>query len=154
MTEQVDNGSDGVRPRVPMWIATISVIVALVSASVLVYLLYKETRGPGEILREFARRVDRHDCEGSYDLLDPGLRSSVPEETWCSEVLTAVDESLDADFALERAVLEGDVAFVDVSGVTWTEWVLSRHGERSWRIAGTPMGGPFGDYVLPGEFSP
>lgn len=140
MSEQVDNGSDSVRPRVPMWIATVSVIVALASASALVYLLYKETRGPGEILREFARRVDRHDCEGSYDLLDESVRADITEEPWCTDLLPLVDEGIDSDFDLEQAVLEGDTARLEISGVPITDWELARFGERSWRVVG-PAGG-------------
>ncbi len=140
MSDPADHGDDRARPHVPMWIALVSVIVALISASVLVYLLYKETKGPGEILREFARRVDRHDCEGSYELLDEEIRGDLSEDQWCSELLPSVDAELDADFNLEHAVLQGDTAEVEVSGVALTRWELRRFGERSWRVVGPPQG--------------
>ncbi len=136
-----ENGSGRVRPRLPFWIAIVSVIVALLSASVLVYVLYKETKGPGEILREFARRVDRHDCEGSYELLDEGVRTEIGEEVWCTDVLPAVDGQIDSDFDLEQAVLDGDVARLQVSGVAVEDWLLRRFGERSWRVEGPADGG-------------
>lgn len=142
MTDRVDDGDDRARPRVPLWIATVSVIVALVSASVLVYVLYKETRGPGEILREFARRVDRRDCGGSYELLDKQVRAGFTEEQWCTQMLDPVDQGLDADFDLESAFLEDDVFEVRISGVELTTWQLRRFGERSWRVLGAPQGFP------------
>ena len=125
-----------------MWIAIVSVLVALISASALVWLLYQETKGPGEILREFARRVDRHDCAGSYELLDQSVRAHVSEEQWCTQMIDSVDAGLDADFDLESAFLEDDVFEVEISGVELTTWRLRRFGERSWRVVGPPEGLP------------
>jgi hypothetical protein len=137
MTEpQPANG----RPRLPLWIAIGSIVVAVASVSVLVLVLYEETKGPAEILREFARRVDRGDCEGSYDLLHEEVQATIPASTWCEEMIAAVDEGIDSDFDLEQAILEGDTAEVTVSGVDLTEWELRRFGERSWRVVGPPDG--------------
>lgn len=130
------------RPRLPLWIAILSIVLALIAGSVLIYVLYKETKGPGEILREFARRVDRHDCEGSYELLDKGVREGLTEEQWCTQTLPPLDDGLDADFTLEHAVLEGDTAEVEISGVELTTWRLNRFGKRSWRVVGPPDGLP------------
>jgi hypothetical protein len=130
------------RPRLPLWIAVLSIVLALISASILVYVLYKETKGPGEILREFARRIDRNDCAGSYDLLSEGVRAGFSGDRWCSQTVLALDELLDADFTVERAVLEGDTAEVKISGVELTDWRLSRYGQRSWRVLGPSEGFP------------
>lgn len=135
-----DNGYRSARPRLPIGIAIASIVIALIAGSALVYVLYRETRGPGEILREFARRVDRHDCEGSYDLLAPSVRLQIPEEGWCSEFLAEVDENLDSHFTLEQAVLKGDIARIEISGVGYTSWRLKRFGERSWRVVGPEEG--------------
>lgn len=140
--EPAPNGSRRTRPHLPLWVAIASIVIAIASASILVYVLYKETRGPGEILREFARRIDRNDCAGSYELLDEGIRSSLTGDQWCTQVLPEIDASLDANFTLERAVLQGDVAHVEISGVSETTWQLSRFGERSWRVVGPPEGLP------------
>jgi hypothetical protein len=133
---------DRSRPRLPTWIAIVSIVLALIAGSVLVYVLYKETKGPGEILREFARRVDRNDCAGSYDLLSEGVRAGFSGEQWCTRTLPVVDQQLNADFTLERTVLEGDIAEVEISGVELTEWRLDRFGQRSWRVIGPPEGLP------------
>jgi hypothetical protein len=130
------------RPRLPLWIPVVSAVVAVASVSVLLLVLYEETKGPAEILREFARRVDRSDCQGSYELLDESVRDGMSEEQWCTQSLPPVDEGLDADFDLESAFLENDVYEVEISGVELTTWRLHRFGERSWRVLGTPEGLP------------
>jgi hypothetical protein len=130
-----------VAPRLPLGIAIGSIVIALVSMTLLILLLYEETRGPVEILREFARRVDRADCAGSYDLLDVGVQT-FSEDEWCAGVLPATDEGIDADFRFERAVLEGNVYDVEISGVRLISWRLIRHGERSWRVLGPSEGFP------------
>lgn len=140
--EPAEKGTRRPRSHVPLWIAIASIVIAIIAASILVYVLYKETRGPGEILREFARRVDRNDCAGSFDLLDEGVRSGLTGDEWCTQILPSLDAGLDADFTLERAVLQGDVASVEISGVEITSWQLSRFGERSWRVVGPAEGLP------------
>jgi hypothetical protein len=138
-----ENGYRRGRPGLPTGIVIAAVVIALVAVSLLLLLLYRETRGPGEILREFARAVDDGDCTGSYELLDAGVQAEIGEDVWCSG-LAAVDGSIDADFALERAVLEGDQAEVHVSGVPVEAWRLRRYGERSWRVLGPEGGFPAG----------
>jgi hypothetical protein len=94
--------------------------------------------------------VDRGDCAGSYDLLDAGIQSTVTEDDWCTAVLPSLDANLDAHFTLERAVLQGDVAEVEISGVVHETWRLRRFGERSWRVVGPESGFQF--VALEGEF--
>jgi hypothetical protein len=113
-----------------------SVLVALVAVSGLIAVLYRETRGPGEILRRFAEALDVGDCDGAFGLLHESVAADLSQEAWCGESLPALDTELDADFRMERTVLEGDVARVEVSGVPTTTWLLRRHGERSWRVVG------------------
>ena len=134
-----ENGYPRGRPGLPIGIVIVSIVVALVAVSGLIALLYRETRGPGEILREFARRVDEGDCTGSYDLLAESVRGQVPEDQWCRRV-PAIDQEIDAGFRIERAVLTGDHATVHISGPAADEWVLERYGQRSWRVLGPPEG--------------
>ena len=133
------NGDRRSAPRLPTGLIAASVAIALLSVSGLIYLLYRETRGPGEILRRFAEAVDARDCAASYDLLHEDVQT-IEEEQWCERLLASVDEQIDAGFTLERAVLEGDIARVEISGTATTTWELRRHGERSWRVLG-PEGG-------------
>jgi hypothetical protein len=136
MTSPDENGDQRGRARLPTGVVVASVILALLAVSGLLLLLYRETRGPGEILRQFAEAVDDGDCQGSYELLDGRARAAVDETQWCNEVLPTVDEQIDADFDLEQAVLQGDQAEVHVTGVPVTVWRLQRFGERSWRVLG------------------
>jgi hypothetical protein len=134
------NGSRSPGPRLPTGIILAAVIVALVAVSGLILALYRETRGPGEILRRFAEAVDAGDCEASYDLLHGIARAGIEEDAWCDRALPEVDPMIDADFGMERAILEGDRARVEISGAPATVWILGRHGDRSWRVI-EPEGG-------------
>ena len=140
--EPGENGHRTATPRIPLWIAIGSTVIALASLSVLILLLYRETRGPGEILRRFATAVDEGDCPASYDLLDQSVQAQLTEEEFCAQMFPSLDASLDADFTVERAVLQEDVATVEISGVGLTEWQLRRYGERSWRVIGPEPGFP------------
>jgi hypothetical protein len=139
-TPEEQDGYQRGRARLPTGVVVASVIIALLAVSGLLLLLYQETRGPGEILRQFAEAVDDGDCRGSYELLDGRARAAVDETRWCDEVLPTVDEQIDADFDLEQAVLQGDQAEVHVSGVPVTVWRLQRFGDRSWRVLGPGEG--------------
>ena len=145
MEQSSEAGQGRARARLPIGIFLISAVVALAAVSGLIYLLYQETRGPGEILRDFARHVDDGDCPGSYELLDETVRSQIDESAWC-EALPTVDEQIDADFDVEQAVLQGDESEVQVTGVATEVWRLRRFGERSWRVLGPEEG-----FVLSGE---
>lgn len=136
-----ENGFRRGRPRVPTGVVVSAVLIALLVVSGLILLLYRETRGPGEILRRFARTVDQADCGGSYELLDGSVRAAIDEPRWCAEVLPVVDGQIDEDFDLEQATLQGDQAEVHVTGVAVRVWQLRRFGERSWRVLGPAEGG-------------
>lgn len=133
------NGFRWPRTGLPLRLLVLAVVLALVIVSGLIALLYEETRGPGEVLRQFAREVDSADCEGSYELLDESVRAEFDQERWC-EIQIEVDRIIDADFTLEQAVLQADTAILMISGSTQHTWELSRFGERSWRVLGPPGG--------------
>jgi hypothetical protein len=136
-----ENGYRRGRPRLPTGVIVAAIVIALLAVSGLLFLLYRETRGPGEILRRFAQAVDDGDCAGSYELLDERLRRDVAEDMWCAS-LPSVDEQIDADFDLDRAVLQEDEAEVHISGAGAEVWRLRRYGERSWRVLGPDGGFP------------
>lgn len=142
-TPPAPNGAVRWRPVVPTALVIASVVVAVGAASGLVYLLYNRTVGPGEVLRQFARRVDAGDCAGSYRMLAPVEAAAISQETWCGAI-DRVDAAIDADFDLERAVLQGDVAALHVSGGEVGVWRLERQGN-SWRVLvpARQLGPPF-----------
>jgi hypothetical protein len=106
--------------------------VAVVAVSGLLFLLYTRTTGPGEVLREFLEQVEAGDCQSTYELLDPSLR--IDPETWC-ENLRVLSEQVDSRFAVQRVVLEEQIAFVRVRNPdgTGAVWRL-RRVDRSWRV--------------------
>jgi hypothetical protein len=140
-TSSTPDGAVRWRPVLPTAVVVTAIVVAMGAVSGLIFLLYQETRGPGEILRQFAQAVDEGDCPGSYDLLDESVQTRTTEEAWCQR-LPQVDRHLDADFTLDRAVLLGDEAIVRVSDGEIEAWTLRRFGERSWRVVG-PEDGSF-----------
>jgi hypothetical protein len=139
--------ADGVvrwRPVLPTSVVVIAIVIAVGAMTGLILLLYRETRGPGEILRQFAQTVDGGDCSGSYELLDDSVQAAVSEEAWCDR-LPQVDGQLDADFTVEQAVLEGDVAVVHIEDAPTESWTLQRFGQRSWRVVGPGEGESFAE---------
>lgn len=131
-----ENGQPRWRPAIPTALVVVSMAVALVAVSALIYVLFRETVGPGEVLRNFAERLADEDCPGSYDLLDASVRSSIAEDEWCGEV-PALADRLPPEFEIERVVLEGTDARVEVSGAGTTAgaWFLRREGG-SWAVLG------------------
>lgn len=135
------NGAAAWRPTLPTAIVVLSVAVALVAVSGLLYLLYTRTTGPGQVLRSFIEEVEAGDCRGSYALLDPSLR--IDPDTWC-ENLPDLGAQVDSRFGVLRVLLEKDVALVRVrdSDGARAVWQLGRHG-RSWRVLGPLTGVEF-----------
>jgi hypothetical protein len=133
------NGFRWPKTGLPLWVLAVAVVLAVGIVSGLIALLYEETQGPGEILREFADAVDDSQCDHSYELLDESVRSRIAEDTWCDR-LSEVDRLIDGSFALEQAVLKRDTAVLTITGSVEPTWRLRRFGERSWRVLGPPEG--------------
>lgn len=106
--------------------------VAVVAVSGLLFLLYTRTTGPGEVLRDFLERVEAGDCHSSYEMLDASVR--IDPQTWC-DGLAVLAEQVDSQFAVQRVVLEGEIALVRVRNPDGTRavWRL-RRVDRSWRV--------------------
>lgn len=139
------NGERGWRPVVPTTVVVMAVLIALVAVSGLIYLLFQETVGPGQVLRDFSRRVEVQDCPGSFELLDPEIAGMIGQDLWC-DGLQELSQDINPGFSIERVVLEGELARIDIDGegVTPASWFLSRDG-RSWLVRGVT-----GDVAFPG----
>lgn len=136
------------QPRLPIGIVVASLVLAVGVVSVLIYVLYLRTTGPGQVLRSFYEEVAAGDCEGSFDLLSTGLQAQVDQEAYCGWV----DErrGTSTEFAVETGYF-GEIASSTVlprePGTDLNEeltWTLERSG-RTWRIAAFPddLGPPF-----------
>lgn len=135
------NGPATRRPTLPPTLIVVSMVVALVAVTGLLYLLYTRTTGPGEVLRDFMEAVEVGDCQVTYGMLDPSLQ--IDPDTWC-EHLGELGDQVDSQFAVRRVVLEEDVAAVRIRNPDGTRavWRLRRDG-RSWRVLGPVTGVEF-----------
>lgn len=140
-SEPGPNGAARWRPSLPTGLVVGATVVALLAVSGLIYLLYNRTRGPAEVLRDFAEAVDAADCEAAYDLLSESSRASIDQETFCASQMPSIDEDLSADFTLDRVVYHRTTQTADLT-VTSPEsgpWRLERHGN-TWRLVLEPAG--------------
>jgi hypothetical protein len=75
----VPEGGDGgwrdQRPRLPWVITATSLVVAVGAVSLLIFVLYRQTTGPGEVARDFLDAVRSGDCEAAADLGVDAFRS-------------------------------------------------------------------------------
>jgi hypothetical protein len=72
-------GGDGAwryqRPRLPWIVTATSLVVAVGAVSLLIYVLYRETTGPGEVARDFLEAVRSGDCEAAAELAEEAFGS-------------------------------------------------------------------------------
>jgi hypothetical protein len=72
-------GGDGAwryqRPRLPWIITAASLVVAVGAVSLLIFVLYRQTTGPGEVARDFLEAVRSGDCEATADLSIEAFRA-------------------------------------------------------------------------------
>ena len=129
------NGTPRWRPGLPTGLFVLSIVVAIVAVTGLIYLLYNRTQGPAEVLRDFARAADRGDCEAAYELLDERVREGLDQGTFCTLRFATVDEGLDAGFTLDRVVYHQSTQTADVTitNAGIETWRLKRHGN-TWRV--------------------
>lgn len=135
------------RPAVPTTVVLVSVLVALVAVSGLLVVLFQRTTGPGEVLRDFSRRLEADDCGGSYDLLAPSVRNVVPEDEWCG-LVPALAADLDPRFTIGARSFHEGIATIEVGGegTAPATWVL-RRSDGSWAVLGV-VAGPV-DFPVP-----
>jgi hypothetical protein len=79
-----DDASRYQRPRLPWIITFTSLVVAVGAVSLLIFILYRQTTGPGEVARDFLEAVRSGDCEAAADLGVDAFRSQALNR--CPEV--------------------------------------------------------------------
>jgi hypothetical protein len=145
------------RSSIPLVVVAGALVVAVAAVSVLIFVLFKKTTGPGQVVRAYYSAVAARDCGAAYGDLAPAVRARVSRGRFCDalagsgpsptgvviETVTGCGEP-PARFALVRVrELGSGAASSDV------EWELVRIGG-SWRISAFPAGrGPLQD--LPPE---
>lgn len=140
--------------------AVLSIVVAVGLTSVLLFLLFRGTTGPGEQLRTFYSTVNAGDCTAAYELLTPSLQEQLAGEAAFCTATQPVEGSLTmSDVTVASVLLEGDtgkIAAVTIEGdpraatggegqttVTWRmvkegdAWLLEEF-PRTWTALGLP----------------
>lgn len=138
----LDGGGRWPRAALPTTIVIVSVVVALASVSGLLYLLFRQTTGPGPVLRDFVQRVEDGDCAGSYDLIHPSV--GLTEGAWCSS-LAQVAAQVDPGYEVEQMVFDPKrgVAQLTISSPEGESvWALRRE-DRDWLVLGAVEGVDF-----------
>ncbi|HZA61168.1 MAG TPA: hypothetical protein VE754_05720 [Actinomycetota bacterium] len=131
------------RPVIPTTLLIVAIIVAVGSASGLIWVLFNKTEGPGPVLRSFAERLRDEDCPGSYALLDVSVRRRFSQDSWC-EIVVPLRDRLDPGFEVREMLLKEGVAELSIRGrlSTLTEVWRLRKIDATWRVLGPARGFP------------
>lgn len=76
----LEGGGDATRyqrPRLPWIITATSLVVAVGAVSLLIFILYRQTTGPGEVARDFVEGLQAGDCERVARVSVPGLAADL-----------------------------------------------------------------------------
>ena len=142
----VRNGWLPRRPAVPLVVVIVSILVAVAAASVLIYVLFKSTSGPGQTLRRYYDAVAADDCGKAYgDLSDP-LQHSISKDRFCTAV-HGVRGNVPTSVTIQTVTGCGEPP-AQFAKVTITEhgpsatpqpvvWHMVRQGD-DWRVASFP----------------
>ena len=129
------------KPAIPNWVVFVAVAVAVLAVSALIWVLFQETTGPGEIVHRYYGAAASGDCETAYSLLSPTLQQDVGHDPFCSGTL---DASLPADPKIASVTLTGPEASARAAAVTVDQgdgpsmvWSLERLGD-TWVITSLP----------------
>lgn len=140
------NGSaEWPKPAIPNWIVIVSVAVAVLAVSALIWVLFQKTTGPGEIVHRYYQAAAGGDCDTAYSVLSPDLQQTIGHDAFCSGTL---DGSLPADPKIESVTLTGPegtaktaaVTVAGASGAPALVWDLARQGD-TWVITRVPQSG-------------
>ncbi len=103
------------QPGVPTSIVIVSLIVGVGAVSVLIYVLFRQTTGPGQVLKRYYTAISDGDCGTAYSLLSPTVQQAGSRATYCSLVWSEKGHS-PTDFSVETIKLHGPKgSFADVT---------------------------------------
>jgi hypothetical protein len=127
-------------------VVIVSILVAVGAVSVLIYVLFKSTTGPGQTLRRYYDAVSADDCGSAYvDLSDP-LQHAILKDRFCTAV-DGVKGNVPTSITIDTVTGCGEPP-AQFAKVTITEhgpsasaqpvvWHMIRQGD-DWRIASFP----------------
>lgn len=114
------NGDRQPTRGIPTWIGATAIAVAVVSMSFLVWVLFKNTAGPGEAVRTYYSALATNDCDAAWDGLSPGLQEGLDREAFCASVASVAGQIPD-DVHVSRVTLLGAEGDADRAEVTIEE---------------------------------
>ncbi|MBI4259835.1 MAG: hypothetical protein HY658_04650 [Actinobacteria bacterium] len=127
-------------PRLPLWILLVGLAVAVGAVSVLIYVLYQRTTGPGEVVRAYYVALNEGDCDGSLDLLTRDLRSGLDHDEYCAD-MARFEGRLGGELSIDSVLLVGQAEdrarVITTYAGSHLTWELSRE-DGEWRILGFP----------------
>jgi hypothetical protein len=143
--DRKDEPGERPRPSIPLLVVAGALVVAVAAVSILIFVLFKKTTGPAQVVREYYSAVAARDCDSAYDVIAPDLSRLIPRSRFCGavdarrsvptgvqiDIVTGCGEP-PARFALVSVrELGPDAAPEDV------QWQMVRIGG-SWKIAAFP----------------
>ena len=73
----------------PTIVVIVSIVVAVAAVTGLIYVLVKNTTGPGQTLRAYYEAVAAGDCGKAYGYLSIPLHGAIPQDRYCAAVAGA-----------------------------------------------------------------
>jgi len=145
MTDPADRATDARTPVIPGWVSAVSIVVAVLAMSALVWVLFKGTVGPGETVRGVYDAVAAGDCAGAWEALAPGLQGERDEGSFCDDVSDAAG-SVPSGVHVQKVTLLGDEGEATRAEVSMQEddatvvWGVEREGH-DWSVTSLPDSG-------------
>lgn len=129
----------------PIAVVIVSLIVAVAAVSALIYVLFRNTTGPGQTLRKYYEAVAAGDCDTAFDYLSMPLREKTGRTAFCDGVqaLSRADRvPTDVTIRVVTGYGEPPARFARVvvrergpgAFPRPVRWRMLREGE-SWRVA-------------------
>jgi hypothetical protein len=129
-------------------VAAVSIAVAVLAVTALVWVLFKGTVGPGEAVRDFYDSVHAGDCAGAWASLAPTAQQETTETAFCDAVAAGAAE-IPAGIHVQSVTLlgvEGEASRAEVTmeaNDVKTVWQVELI-DGDWRISGLPDSGVLG----------
>jgi hypothetical protein len=145
MTDREPGSTQARPPVIPRWVSALSIVVAMVAVTALVWVLFKQTVGPGESVRSVYDAVSQGDCPGAWSALSQELQAARDEAAFCDS-LADVSPDVPDGVHVQKVVLlgdEGEATRADVSmqeGDEAVVWSVARNGD-AWLITALPESG-------------
>lgn len=135
---------------IPPWASALSIVVAVLAMTALVWVLFKGTAGPGESVRGFYDAVGSGDCDAAWEALAPSARGDADQASFCAKASDAA-ATVPGGVHVQQVTLLGEEGEASRARVTMEEgdvsavWSVERNGDR-WYVTALPSEGIFSGF--------